>query len=131
MIAVGVTVSCIEQFKGNLRQIFSGRHAVKNDCLVIRHRIQEIHNGLVTSENEERVIPQINHMLLGEILDLRKIHHHAIGGITSLVDNVTGERDFDGVAVAMQVATLTFMVRDAVACIEFKTAGDQHEVSSN
>jgi hypothetical protein len=70
-------------------------------------------------------------MLFGEILDLRKIHHHAIGGITCLVDHIARERDFDGVAVAMQVAALTFMVRDAVASIEFKTAGDQHEVSSN
>jgi hypothetical protein len=42
-----------------------------------------------------------------------------------------GERDFDGVAMAVQMTALAFVVRDAVPGIEFEAAGDQHGVCSS
>ena len=90
MVAVGVARRRVEQLKGNLRQIFCGRHAVQNDCFVIRHGFKEINDWLIAGKNKKRVIPEINYMLLGKVFDLREIHHHAICCIAGFVDNVTG-----------------------------------------
>ena len=44
--------------------------------------------------------------------------------LPSRFDDRAHERDFERVAVPVQVAALAFVVGDAVTCIEFKLAGN-------
>lgn len=126
VVAVNVAVSGIKNLKSGLCQIFCRWHTIKQYRLVAGQGDKEINNRLVAAERQKSVIPGIDQMRLGNFLDLRKIHHHAVGGIAGLVDDVAGKGDFDGVAVPVQVPALALVVRDAVAGIEFKAAGDKH-----
>src|SRR5574343_622912 len=107
-----------------------GWDPIENDRLVAGQRGEKIDNCLVAGKGKEGVIPLLDQMGIGQILDLREIHDHAVGGIACLVDDTAGEGYFDDVAVPMQVAALAFVVRDAVPGIEFEAAGNQHGLFS-
>ncbi|KFB70341.1 MAG: hypothetical protein AW09_004567 [Candidatus Accumulibacter phosphatis] len=72
------------------------------------------------------MIPGIDQMLAGQGLDFGKIHHHAVGRVAVVADDVAGKRNLDRIAVTVQMPTLTLVVRYAVAGVEFEAAGDQH-----
>jgi hypothetical protein len=76
--------------------------------------------------DEEGVIPQVDQMLNGQRLDLGKIHDHPVGAIAVLTDDLAAERDFDGIAMAMQMAALALVVRNTMTGIKLKAARDQH-----
>ena len=70
MVAVGVAVNRVEALKSDAGQIFGGRYAVEDDGLVARHRREKVDNRLVACVGEESVIPFIDQMDIGQILDL-------------------------------------------------------------
>ena len=77
------------------------------------------------------MIPFVDQILIGEILDLGKIHHHAVGGIANLVDDAARQGDFNRIAMPVQMAALAVMVGDAVPGIELEAAGYQHDLLLN
>ena len=84
-------------------------------------------HGRIVLIDEKSVVPWINQMLLRQRFDVRKIHDHAIIGVTLDRDNGTGERNFQRVAMAVQIAALALMVGNAMTGIEFELAGNsQH-----
>lgn len=125
-VAIGIAINGIKPVEGDARQIFRRWHAVENDRLVIGQGVQESHNRGIAGIGEKSVVPFIDKVRLGQCLDLREIHHHAVGGIARFVDDLAGQGDFDDVAVTVQMAALTFMVGDAVTGIELEAARDQH-----
>ena len=131
VITVGVAVNRVEDAESNLSKVFNGRHAIENDCLVVRHAVQKINHLRVSGEGQEGVIPTVNNVLLGECLDLGKIHDHTVGGVAGLVDDFSGKSNLNRIAVTVQMATLAFMVGNAMSGIEFQATGDQHGDSSN
>ena len=62
-----------------------------------------------------------------QCLDFGKIHHHSVIGAAFSRRNLTGERNFNNIAMAMKIMALTFMIGYPVTSIEFKTARDEHE----
>ena len=126
VIAVGVAVNRVQAVESDTRQILGSRHLIKDDGLVIRQRVQKIDDGAVAGKGQKGVIPFVDQVCLGQILDQGKIHDHTVGAVAGLVDDVSGKRYFDDVAVAMQVPALAAVVGDAVARVEFEAAGDQH-----
>ena len=74
------------------------------------------------------MIPDINDLLLGDRLDVAEVHHHAVHWRTVALDGVTGQRDLQRVAVAVEVAALAGVVGNAVARVEFQAARDTHGV---
>lgn len=126
VIAVGVAVNGVQAVESDPRQIFGCRNPVENDRLVIGQRVQEVHDGVVAGKCQKGMIPFVDQIFLRQILDQRKIHDHAVGGVASLVDDAARQRDFDDIAVTVQMAALAAVVGDAVARVEFEAAGDQH-----
>ena len=126
MVAIGVAVNRVQAVESDPCQVFRSRDTVEKDRLVIGQRIQEIDDGLVAGKRQEGVVPFVDQMRLGQILDLREVHDHAVGGVAGLVDDVPRQRDLDDVAVAVQMPALAAVVGDAVARVEFEAAGDQH-----
>ncbi len=126
MVAVGILIDRIEAVKSDADEVFGGRYAVENDGLVAGQAGEKVDNRLVAGIGEEGVVPFIDQVGLGQILDLREVHHHPVGGIPRLVDDPARERDFDGVTMPVQVTALAFVIRDAVSGIEFEAARDEH-----
>ena len=58
--------------------------------------------------------------LLGDGLDVGEVHDHAVVGTAFGGDDVAGQRDFQRIAVAVQVAALALVVGDAVAGVELQ-----------
>jgi hypothetical protein len=52
------------------------------------------------------------------------IHHHALLGNAFVSDNVAGQSDLNGVAMAMHVSALAIMGGYSVAGVEFQPACD-------
>jgi hypothetical protein len=65
-------------------------------------------------------------MLFGDGLDFGKVHHHAVIRPSGRIDDAAAERNFKGVAVAVQVAALALVIGNPVARIEFEAAGYAH-----
>ena len=118
MVAVSVLILIFEDFKRFRRHILCGWHTRENHGFVIWQCVQKIQHFHIFCIHQKRVIPHIHHAFARDAFDIRKIHHHAIfGGF--LRDNVARKRDFKGVAVAMQIAALAFVMGDAMTSIEF------------
>lgn len=128
VVAVGVAVDRVQALESQPRQVLGSRHAVEDDRLVAGQRGQEIDDCRVAREGKKGVVPGVDQMGLGQVLDLREVHDHAVGRIAGLVDDAAGEGDLDGVAVAVEVPALALVVRDAMAGVELEAAGDQHGV---
>jgi pyruvate-formate lyase-activating enzyme len=126
VIAVSVTVDRVECLESDLCQVFGGGHTVQDHRLVAGQRREKIDDGMVTAVSQKSVVPAVDQMRFRQILDLGKIHDHAIGGIAFLVDHIAGQGDFDGVAMAVQMPALALVVRDTVPGIELESAGNEH-----
>ena len=55
------------------------------------------------------------------------MRHHALLGYAFGGDDVAGQGDFDGIAVAVQMPALAGMVGDAVAGVKFQPSCDLHD----
>ncbi len=81
---------------------------------------------MIVLVDQEGVVPKVDELLLRDMLDVGIIHDHALVGCTFGFYDLPRKRDFDGVAVAMEVAALAFVVGDSVPRVEFETSRDQH-----
>src|SRR5471030_3006635 len=125
--AEAVFIGGLQDVEGDLRQVFDGRDAVDDDGLVVGQRGQEIAHRVVLFVDQEGVVPDVDQMFLGQRLDVGEVHDHAVVGIAFDGDDLAGQRDFQRVAVAVQVAALAFVVGNPVAGVEFELACDgQH-----
>jgi hypothetical protein len=61
---------------------------------------------------------------------LREIHHHSVGRVTVVADDIAGQGDLDRIAVPVQVTTLTLVVGNAMAGVELEAAGDEHRADT-
>jgi hypothetical protein len=127
VIAVAVLIRGVEDVEGDLGQVFSGRHDIHDHGLMLGDGRQKVIYLLVAAIDQKSVIPYIDQFFLRDAFDVGKIHHHALLGLPFGVDDVAGQRDFDRIAVAVQVSALAVVVGDAVSGIEFKAAGDEHD----
>lgn len=103
VIAVSVAIDGVEALEGDASQVLGGRDAVENNRLVLGQGVQELDNRGIAGKSEKGMIPGVDQVGLGEILDLREIHHHAVGGVAGLVDDAAGKGDFDDVAMPVQM----------------------------
>ena len=126
VVAVGVLVSEIENIEGDLSKIFCSGHDIENDGAVIGQSRQKIAHQFIVTVCQEGMIPLVHQLLIGDTLHIRKIHHHPLFGFAFSRDDVAGQRDFNGVAMSVQVLALAVVVGDAMSGIEFQAAGDEH-----
>jgi len=126
VIAVGVAIHRIQSLERNACQIFCGRYPVEDDGFVSWQTAEKVDDRVIASKGQKGVVPGVDQVCFGQVLDLRKIHDHPVGGIACLVDDTARQGNFDDVTMPVQVTALTLVVWDAVACIEFEAPGDQH-----
>ena len=69
-------------------------------------------------------------MLHRERLDVGEIHHHAAIRRAFRIDEIALQRDFEHVAMAVQVTALAAVIGDAVARVEFEFSGNRLHVGS-
>src|SRR5471030_1173729 len=125
--AEAVFIGRLQDVEGDLREVLDGRDAVDYDGLVARQRGEEIAHGVVLFVDQEGVVPDVDQVFLGQRLDVGKVHDHAVVGVALDGDDLAGQRDFQRVAVAVQVAALAFVVGNPVAGVEFElTCDGQH-----
>ncbi len=127
MIAIGVGKYPIENPEGFLSQVFGGGYANEQDGFVTGQCSQKIGDQCVLTPTQKSVIPDIDHMLLGERFYFREIHDHAIVGTSLLADDVTAQGDFEHIPVTMQMPALRGVVGDAMAGVKLETTRDEHE----
>lgn len=124
MVTVGILISGVEDVECGLGKIFCGGYDIENDGAVAGQGCEEIANDFVTAIDQKGVIPCIYQFFLGDALHVRKIHHHTLLRTPFSRDDIAGECDLDGIAMAMQMFALAVVVWDAMSGIEFEAAGD-------
>lgn len=65
------------------------------------------------------MVPRINQLFFGYAFHFRVVHYHALFGDAISGDNLAGQGDLNGVAVAVQMPALAGVTGDAVTCIKF------------
>ena len=126
MVAIGIAVNRVKDTEGSRRQILGGRHAIEHYGAVVGHRLQEAEHSRIACIDKESMVPDIDHVLLGQRFHLGKIHDHAVGSIAILANDVPGKSNFDRIAMPVQVPALALVIGDAVTGIELEAAGDEH-----
>src|SRR5437899_7025369 len=125
--AIAVLIRCLQDIECGFRQIFDGWDAVDDNGFMARNAVQELQHLAVLFIYQEGVIPDIDQMLLGQCLDVGKIHDHAVVGAALLADHCAKQGDFERIAMTVQVAALALVVGNPVAGVEFEFAGNgQH-----
>ena len=127
LVVVSVPVSGIEDVERDLREIFGGRDGIEDDGLVFRQAGEKITYHAIAAIDQEGVIPCVDQLFIGDALHIGKVHHHALFGLAFSRNDVAGQGDFDGVTMPVQMPALAGVVGDAVSCIEFQAAGDEHD----
>jgi len=64
--------------------------------------------------------------LLCQRFYLGKIHHHAVGRVTRLMNDLASQRNFERISVSMQVATLALVIGNSMTSIKLESTGDTH-----
>ena len=70
VVSIGVAINRIELLKSNPGQVFGGRNPVQNDGFVVGQPVQEVDNRRIAGKGEKSVVPRIDQISFGEILDL-------------------------------------------------------------
>ena len=128
MVTVGVLIGRVQDTEGELSQVLRSGHDIHEHGLVVRHAFQKFAHLFVAAIDQKCVIPLVDQFLLCDALYIGKIHHHALFGLPFRLDDVARQGDLDRIAVPVQVFALAVVVGDAVSCIEFKAACDEHDV---
>jgi wyosine [tRNA(Phe)-imidazoG37] synthetase (radical SAM superfamily) len=126
VVAVTVLVKRIENRKRHAGKILGGGNAIELHGLVTRNAGKKIGNLTVVVPNQKCVVPQVDHMSLGDRLDFGKIHHHAVVRPIMGIDDSADECDFQCIAVPVQVPALALVIGDSMAGVEFEAAGNAH-----
>lgn len=116
-----------EDVERDRREILDGRNPVEDDRLVIGHLFEERAHDFVARIDEKRVIPLADEMLHREPLHVREIHHHPAVGRALGLDEIAAQRDFEHVAMPVQIPALAAVIGDAVPRVEFEFSGNQHD----
>ena len=127
MVAVGILIQRIQRVECNSGQVFHRGRDIEDDRAMIGQAGQKVGYDMVFAKYEKCVIPAFDQMLVGNTLDFREVHQHAVGGIVFAAYDITGQRDFKDVAMPVQMAALSFVVGNAMTCIEFEATGNLHE----
>lgn len=90
MVAKVVTEYVVENGKSSFGQIFCRWNTFENDGFVARQRFQKFDDGRIAGINEKSMIPVVDQMPFYQRLDVGKIHHHAVGCIAVMADDITG-----------------------------------------
>ena len=78
------------------------------------------------------MVPLVDQMLDGERLHVGEVHHHAAIRCAFGVDQIALQRDFEHIAMAVQITALAAVIGDAVARVEFEfSCNRQHGKSGN
>jgi hypothetical protein len=77
--------------------------------------------------NKKCVIPQFDNLTQGNSFDIAKIHHHAVSRIPVALNHLTRQRNFQGIAVSVQMTALTTVIRNTVAGVKLQPTGDTHD----
>ena len=89
MIAVRIPVDAVEDAEGFFGQILGCWNTVKDDGFVSRQAVQKVEYRSVAGIDQKRVVPKGNDVFVGQRLDVREIHHHAIGRVAGTFNDVT------------------------------------------
>ena len=85
---VGVAVAPRRECRRRCGQVFGGGHAVEGTTVLwLGQGGEEVHHRPVAGIGRESVVPEVDDVFLGQLLDLGKIHDHAVGGVAGLVDD--------------------------------------------
>ncbi len=125
MVAEALGVERVEDLERDRDEVLGGGHAIQHHGLVAGDLREQAADQRVAVVHQERVVPQVDQVLLGERLHVGEVHQHAVVAGLGVVDRLALERDLQGVAVTMQVAALALVLRDAVAGVEFESFGDR------
>ncbi len=131
MVSVGVPIGRVKNFESDAREILSRRYAIKHDSLVAGQGSQELCDRRIATIDEEGVIPHLDDMAHGDLLDFGEVHHHTVVRLAGGLNDLSGERDFQRIAMPVQMTALALMVGNAVAGVEFEAAGDLHKKEDN
>lgn len=123
-VAEAVVIGVFENAKGDINKIFRRGHDIEHYRLVPLNRGQKIHHHGVAMMHQERVIPEVNQLFFGNRLDVAEVHYHAVVSSALFVDERTRQCDLNSVTMAVYVATLAQVIRQAMTGIELKAAGD-------
>ena len=116
----------IEDCKSHACKVFGGGNFIEDDGFVPRHGIQESQYRRIAAIDQESMVPGIDNLGLGQLLDTGEVHDHAIFGNAVSLHRGANQSDFDGVTMTMQMTTLAFVIGDAVTGIELEAARDLH-----
>lgn len=126
VVAISIPVSGIENVESDLREIFNCRHDFENNGFVIRQACQKVTDERVAAIYQKRMVPRVYQLRLGDAFDVGEVHHHALCGLSFGSNDVAGQRDFNRVAMPVQMFALAGVVGDAMPGVEFQAAGDEH-----
>src|SRR5574340_1734560 len=89
--------------------------------------MQKVGQSRVAGINQEGMIPRLHNMPQGDLLDIAVVHDHALRRGARGADGASGQGHFKRVAVAVQVPALAVVAGNAMAGVEFQSAGDLHK----
>lgn len=127
VVTVGILEYTVEYRKCPFGKILRSRNAIEHDSLVVWNRLQEVYNPRVARIDQKGVIPVVYQMLLRQRFDLGEVHHHTVGWIARLIDDIATKGDFQRIAMPMQMATLTPVVGNSMTGVKLKAAGNEHQ----
>lgn len=131
MITIDVAVGGSEPFESDAGEILRGRHPIESDRLVPWQGRKKFDDRRIAGMDEKGMIPKVDDQTPGNRLDFGEVHHHAVVWLTSGLDHLAGEGDFQRITVTVQMTALTGMVGNAVSGVEFEATGDFHEGRDN
>lgn len=126
MVAKVVAEYAVKNDKSSFGQIFCRRNTFENDGFVAGQRFQEFDDGRIACINEKSMIPVVDQMPFCQRLDVGKIHHHTVGCIAVMADDVAGQGDFENVTMTVKMTAMAFVIGDTVASVKLQAASDEH-----
>lgn len=89
MVAVGILIQRIQRVECNSGQVFHRGRDIEDDRAMIGQAGQKVGYDIVFAKYEKCVIPAFDQMLVGNTLDFREVHQHAVGGIVFAAYDIT------------------------------------------
>lgn len=126
LVAERGLIDGVENGEGDASEVLSRRHGIEDNSLVPGHRVQESQHWRIATIDQKSMIPSVDHVRPGQLLDAGKVHEHAILRDAGRANRRARQRDLDGIPMAMQMAALACMVGNAMAGVELEAAGYLH-----
>src|SRR5260363_326392 len=105
-------------------EVLGGRNAIDEDRFVFRHRFEKRADARVVLIDQKGMVPSFNQMSHGERLHLSEVHHHAAVWRPLSLNHATLQRDFEHVAMPMQIPASALMIGNPMSRIECELARD-------